>query len=84
MTVFANGTVVKLKSGGPTMTVVQQLKKMGDDYCRCTWFNNNTQEFGDFPASGLINDDVIQEDEENGFTGKLPIDLISIPRPPIV
>jgi len=42
---FKNGDIVKLKSGGPKMTVYQVLRGNVD----CTWFDeNNNQQYSKF------------------------------------
>ena len=44
------GTVVRLKSGGPSMTV-QFLNSDGEVYCQ--WFSGSKLEGGSFPAASL-------------------------------
>lgn len=46
---FAVGTIVKLKSGGPDMTV--QISD--DDYLYAQWFAGKKLERGRFPVSSL-------------------------------
>ncbi len=44
------GNVVKLKSGGPEMTI----KSIEDDYVRCEWINGRGDEMhGSFPSKEL-------------------------------
>ncbi|MEQ5183826.1 DUF2158 domain-containing protein [Providencia alcalifaciens] len=43
MSKFANGDVVVLKSGGPSMTVEKSVKYAGNDFfhVHCHWFEKN-------------------------------------------
>ena len=51
MSQFNAGDTVRLKSGGPTMTVIE---KSGSE-CTCQWFDSNDKiNYGSFPAAGLI------------------------------
>ena len=54
MMAFKIGDVVRLKSGGPAMTVT----KVGDfgirTIIKCTWFAENKNERGDFPPEALV------------------------------
>ena len=51
---FQVGDTVKLKSGGPHMTVTQVGNGVtGVPTVRCTWFEGNEQKTGGFPAAGL-------------------------------
>ena len=48
---FADGNVVQLKSGSPSMTVIKVYKdEWGDPLVKCQWFCESTGEFkvGDF------------------------------------
>ena len=49
---FAVGTIVKLKSGGPEMTV-QRVPEKTDAYYTCQWFAGKKLEAGRFPADSL-------------------------------
>jgi uncharacterized protein YodC (DUF2158 family) len=49
-TKFQVGDIVRLKSGGPEMTVERAL--VGSEY-RCQWFAGKKLESGDFPEAGL-------------------------------
>lgn len=49
---FAVGTIVKLKSGGPEMTV-QRVPPKTDGYYTCQWFAGKKLEDGLFPADSL-------------------------------
>jgi uncharacterized protein YodC (DUF2158 family) len=54
MMAFKIGDIVRLKSGGPAMTVTKV-----DDFgirtiIKCTWFAENKNERGDFPPEALV------------------------------
>jgi uncharacterized protein YodC (DUF2158 family) len=49
---FAVGDIVKLKSGGPEMTV-QTLPDSSGKYYTCQWFAGKKLESGRFPADSL-------------------------------
>jgi uncharacterized protein YodC (DUF2158 family) len=56
MSQFTVGIIVKLKSGGPEMTVVRELKTIssgGINMVRCQWFAGKKLESGDFPPDSL-------------------------------
>ena len=53
---FAVGTIVKLKSGGPDMTVkehILNLSKQPTHNFRCQWFAGKKLEDGVFPSDSL-------------------------------
>lgn len=49
---FAIGDIVKLKSGGPEMTV-QTLPHPPGKYYSCQWFAGKKLESGNFPSDSL-------------------------------
>ncbi len=53
---FSAGDVVRLKSGGPAMTV-EQIDPDGDGagtpYVQCAWFDNTEKKTGVFPAAAV-------------------------------
>lgn len=49
---FVVGNIVKLKSGGPEMTVKCPASSTGD-YFDCQWFAGKKLEAGRFPADSL-------------------------------
>jgi uncharacterized protein YodC (DUF2158 family) len=51
-TKFAIGDIVKLKSGGPAMTVRSLPDGPGKSY-RCQWFAGKSLESGSFPPDSL-------------------------------
>ena len=51
-TKFAIGNIVKLKSGGPEMTVHSLPDAPGKTY-RCQWFAGKKLESGSFPPDSL-------------------------------
>jgi uncharacterized protein YodC (DUF2158 family) len=55
---LAVGDVVRLKSGGPKMTVTDITSGTvgGTQHVtvECTWFHDNKQDFGKFPSETLI------------------------------
>lgn len=50
---FNIGDVVRLKSGGPLMTVTDLTHFNGVTTATCTWFVDNKPEIGHFPFSAL-------------------------------
>jgi uncharacterized protein YodC (DUF2158 family) len=53
------GDTVKLKSGGPTMTVAKLKEWKGVMEARCEWFDGNQNKEGSFPLSSLTLVDVL-------------------------
>ncbi|WP_443019573.1 YodC family protein [Sphingomonas phyllosphaerae] len=51
---FAVGDTVKLKSGGPTMTVTVVGDRYGTPTVWTTWFDGTKKFDGDFPPAALI------------------------------
>jgi uncharacterized protein YodC (DUF2158 family) len=52
---FQVGDTVKLKSGGPHMTVTQVGNGVaGVLTVRCTWFEGSEHKTGGFPAAGVV------------------------------
>lgn len=49
---FAVGDIVKLKSGGPDMTV-NSVPEAGSKYYSCQWFAGKKLESGRFPEDSL-------------------------------
>ena len=49
---FKSGDIVKLKSGGPSMTV-QEWDKLNESY-RCKWFAGNKVQTGHFEEDSLV------------------------------
>ena len=47
------GSVVKLKSGGPVMTVTRIADETGTKLAICKWFVNDKAEQGNFPLEAL-------------------------------
>ena len=55
-TAFSVGDIVKLKSGGPDMTVNERLKRIsgeGSSNYRCQWFAGKKLDQGVFPVESL-------------------------------
>lgn len=50
MAEFKTGDLVKLKSGGPTMTV----QSVVDDRVYCQWFAGSKLDSGSFPRESLV------------------------------
>ena len=50
---FAVGSIVKLKSGGPEMTVQKVMNLTEDTYLRSQWFAGKKLESGNFPPDSL-------------------------------
>jgi uncharacterized protein YodC (DUF2158 family) len=48
---FETGDVVRLKSGGPKMTVVGRM--WGSDQLLCNWFEGDRSHAGSFPSKAL-------------------------------
>ena len=51
-TKFEVGDVVRLKSGGPRMTVVGRM--WGSDQLLCNWFEGVRSHMGSFPGKALV------------------------------
>ena len=51
---FRVGDLVKLKSGGPTMTVTRVDDLGIRTIVKCTWFAGRNNERGDFPPETLV------------------------------
>ena len=54
---FNIGDIVKLKSGGPDMTVKEVLTNLADQFngsYRCQWFAGKKLDVGVFPQESLI------------------------------
>ena len=51
---FDIGDLVKLKSGGPKMTVTRVDNLGIRKIVRCTWFTGSKKEQGDFPPETLV------------------------------
>jgi|HubBroStandDraft_3_1064219.scaffolds.fasta_scaffold2442210_1 uncharacterized protein YodC (DUF2158 family) len=47
------GDTVKLKSGGPIMTVSRMGREMGHSVVVCVWFEGATKHQGGFPEESL-------------------------------
>jgi uncharacterized protein YodC (DUF2158 family) len=47
------GSVVKLKSGGPDMTVTSIDREQGKTFVFCAWFVGTKSEKGHFPPEAL-------------------------------
>lgn len=50
------GDVVRLKSGGPSMTVDEIIDEWGLKYLYCSWFDQNRMNRDRFPESSLVKD----------------------------
>jgi uncharacterized protein YodC (DUF2158 family) len=51
---FTIGNIVKLKSGGPEMTVAEERNYSGVSVMmRCQWFDGKKLEQGEFPSNSL-------------------------------
>ena len=48
------GDVVRLKSGGPDMTVCEAKPEFHDGQVRCQWFGGRKLEYGYFPIESLV------------------------------
>ncbi|MGJ8524327.1 hypothetical protein LMG33818_000035 [Halomonadaceae bacterium LMG 33818] len=61
--IFSKGDIVKLKSGGPEMTVKKPMEDMQGDPItyRCQWFAGKKLEVGDFPPESLIYAEVAEK-----------------------
>ncbi|BFN31043.1 DUF2158 domain-containing protein [Vibrio parahaemolyticus] len=57
---FQTGEIVKLKSGGPDMTVQSTANTSGTHFY-CQWFAGKKLERGSFPADSL---EYVAQDEE--------------------
>ena len=54
MMAFKIGDVVKLKSGGPAMTVMKVDDFGSRTIIKCTWFAESKNERADFPPDALL------------------------------
>ena len=50
---FVVGNIVKLKSGGPDMTIQTIPSKISGDLYYCQWFAGKKLESGRFPADSI-------------------------------
>jgi uncharacterized protein YodC (DUF2158 family) len=53
---FAVGDIVKLKSGGPWMTVVKDRPEAGSKFVVTAWFDGSKLETEQFPKDALEHD----------------------------
>jgi uncharacterized protein YodC (DUF2158 family) len=51
---FKTGDIVRLKSGGPEMTVDESLLSLDGKKVHCLWFAREKLESGDFSPEALI------------------------------
>lgn len=51
------GDVVRLKSGGPAMTITVVGERYGTPTVWCTWFDQKGSQSGDFPPAALETDE---------------------------
>lgn len=51
------GDVVRLKSGGPVMTVTTVGERYGTPTIWCTWFDQKGNQTGTFPPAALRKDE---------------------------
>lgn len=51
------GDVVRLKSGGPAMTITNIGDRYGVPTAWCTWFDQKGSQSGDFPPAALEKDE---------------------------
>lgn len=59
-TKFKPGDQVRLKSGGPTMTVDSELTAAGAPFqLRCVWFNKTFEHHAYFHPTSLVRADVV-------------------------
>jgi len=68
---FKIGDLVKLKSGGPTMTVTRVDNLGIRTIVRCTWFAGSKKEQGEFPPEALVSPPPIAQKKVN-VTGGNP------------
>ena len=64
MMAFKIGDVVKLKSGGPAMTVMKVDDFGTRTVIKCTWFAESKIERGDFPPEVLLSAPPITKKKE--------------------
>ncbi len=51
--IFEPGNVVRLKSGGPRMTVEANIDNLGEAVVSCSWFDGTKLTRGNFPPAAL-------------------------------
>ena len=51
---FKIGDIVRLKSGGPKMTVTAPVITVGCKEVSCAWFVNGVRNFGNFPTDSIV------------------------------
>ena len=66
---FNIGDLVKLKSGGPKMTVTRVDNLGIRTIVRCTWFAGSKKEQGDFPPEALVSPPPIVKKKVNVTRG---------------
>jgi uncharacterized protein YodC (DUF2158 family) len=52
--IFKTGAIVRLKSGGPDMTVSDPSVPSSPGRVRCQWFSGRKMESGMFPGESLV------------------------------
>ncbi len=66
---FKVGDLVKLKSGGPMMTVTRVDSFGIRTIVRCTWFADSKKEQGEFPPEALVSPPPIVKKKVNVTRG---------------
>ncbi|MGG4672834.1 YodC family protein [Providencia sp. Me1] len=79
MSKFANGDVVVLKSGGPSMTVEKSVKYAGNDFfhVHCSWFEKHNR-FNDVFAEHMLDKAVTKNSNSNDFDEPLNVGVGNI------
>ncbi len=64
---FTNGQTVRLKSGGPAMTITSLFRDgNGVSHANTAWFTDDKQDTGTFPVAALVPDDGEEPDILSG------------------
>lgn len=62
---FSVGDVVRFKSGGPKMTIIEECKKDGKSWATCGWFDRNCMHVWSFHTINVSKENLKAPNEED-------------------